>query len=92
MPNDDFDIYRNLQLHLDQFPIGFPAIPTGIELKVLKHLFTEKEAIIATKMSWLYDPEQPIQLKKREEEIIPPQDTEDLYNKIMDKKQQLRKK
>ena len=51
MPNDDFDIYRNLQLHLDQCTIGFPATTTGIELKVLKHLFTEKEAINATKMS-----------------------------------------
>ncbi len=49
------DIYRNLQLHLDQFSIGFPATPTGIELKVLKHLFTEKEAIIATKLSWSYE-------------------------------------
>ncbi|UCC19027.1 MAG: 4Fe-4S binding protein [Promethearchaeota archaeon] len=55
MPDADFDTYRNLQLHLDQFPIGFPATPTGIELKVLKHLFTEKEAIIATKLSWTYD-------------------------------------
>lgn len=53
MINDN--IYRNLQLHLDQFPIGFPATTTGIELKVLKHLFTEKEAIIATKLSWSYD-------------------------------------
>ncbi|MFW9878748.1 MAG: ATP-binding protein [Candidatus Thorarchaeota archaeon] len=55
MPETDFDKYRNLQLHLDQFPIGFPATPTGIELKVLKHFFTENEAIIATKLSWTYD-------------------------------------
>jgi len=36
--------------------------------------------------------EQAIQLKKKEDEIIPPQNPEDLYTKIMDKKQQLRKK
>jgi ferredoxin len=48
------NVYRNLQIHLDQFPIGFPATPTGIELKVLKHLFTEDEAIIATKLSWSF--------------------------------------
>jgi ferredoxin len=55
MPDEDFDVYRNLQLHLDQFPIGFPSTPTEIEIKILKHLFTEKEAIIATKLSWSYD-------------------------------------
>ena len=49
------DIYRRLQIHLDQFPIGFPATPTGIEIKVLKHLFSEKEALIATKLNWSYD-------------------------------------
>ena len=43
------DIYRNLQVHLDQFPIGLPATKSGIELKVLKHVFTEDEAFIATK-------------------------------------------
>lgn len=55
MPDNDFDMYRNLQLHLDQFPIGFLATPTAIELKVLKHLFTEEEAIIAAKLNWSYD-------------------------------------
>ena len=55
MINDELDIYRYLQKHLDKFPIGFPATSTGIELKVLKHLFTEKEAVIASKLSWTYD-------------------------------------
>jgi ferredoxin len=36
--------------------------------------------------------EEAIQLKKRDEEVIPPQDSEDLYTKIMIKKKQLRKK
>ncbi|NVM35231.1 MAG: 4Fe-4S binding protein [Candidatus Lokiarchaeota archaeon] len=51
---DDNDIYRNLQLHLDQFPVGFPPTKTGIEIKVLKHLFSEKEALIATELNWSY--------------------------------------
>lgn len=49
------DIYRELQIHLDQFPIGFPATTKGIEIKVLKHLFSEKEALIATKLNWTYE-------------------------------------
>ncbi len=52
---DDNDIYRNLQIHLDQFPVGFPATTTGIEIEVLKHLFSEKEALIAIKLKWSYD-------------------------------------
>ncbi|MFX0038393.1 MAG: ATP-binding protein [Promethearchaeota archaeon] len=66
---ENTDIYRNLQMHLDQFPIGLPATPTGIELKVLKHLFTEKEAIIATKLSWSYDSPESICNRIKEIEI-----------------------
>lgn len=54
MINEKSDIYRNLQVHLDQFPIGLPATKSEIELKVLKHVFTEDEAYIATKLDWSY--------------------------------------
>ena len=54
------DIYRDLQVHLDQFPIGFPATSTGIELKVLKHLFTESEAQIAIMLTWKYSTKEEI--------------------------------
>ncbi len=54
MIESDFAIYRNLQIHLDQFPIGLPATKSGIELKVLKHVFTEEEAFVATKLDWSY--------------------------------------
>jgi len=49
------NVYQNLQKHLDQFPIGFPPSTSGVELKILKHLFTEEEAFIATKLGWEYD-------------------------------------
>jgi len=55
MTDTEQDIYQDLQKHLDQFPIGFPASMSGVELRMLKHLFTEKEAFIATKLSWDYD-------------------------------------
>jgi len=55
MSNED-NIYRSLQIHLDQFPIGLPASPTGIEIKLLKYLFTDEEAFIATKLTWEYVP------------------------------------
>jgi hypothetical protein len=34
------DIYKRLRIFLDELPTGFPATPTGIELKILKKLFT----------------------------------------------------
>ena len=39
----NYDLYRRLQKHLDRLPIPFPETKTGIELKLLKSLFTEKE-------------------------------------------------
>jgi ferredoxin len=41
------DIYRLLARHLDSLPAGFPATESGIELRILRKLFTEAEAEIA---------------------------------------------
>jgi len=40
-------IYIDLQRHIDSQAIGFPATKTGSELRILKHIFTPKEAEIA---------------------------------------------
>jgi electron transport complex protein RnfB len=50
------DIYRKLQQHLDKFPIGFPPTESGIEIELLKHLFSPDEAKIACKLSDSYEP------------------------------------
>ena len=44
------DIYRALQQHMDHFPVRFPARTGGAEIRLLKRLFTPKEAKIATKL------------------------------------------
>ena len=41
-------IYRNLAKHLDNLPGGFPATESGVELRILKRLFTPEEADLAT--------------------------------------------
>jgi len=56
MTEKDLEIYRELQEHLDGMPVGFPATESGIELKVLKHLFTPEEAEIAVKLNYMPDP------------------------------------
>jgi formate hydrogenlyase subunit 6/NADH:ubiquinone oxidoreductase subunit I len=45
--SESYKIYRKLQQHLDKLPVGFPSTVSGVEIKVLKHLFTLKEAHLA---------------------------------------------
>ena len=56
MNEENFDIYRELQQHLDKMPIGYPSTESGIELKILKHLFSPEEAKIATKLQFQPEP------------------------------------
>jgi NAD-dependent dihydropyrimidine dehydrogenase PreA subunit len=49
-------VYRELQQHLDKMPVGFPATESGIELKVLQHLFTPEEAKLAVSLNFMPDP------------------------------------
>ncbi|MBU2643571.1 4Fe-4S binding protein [bacterium] len=38
------DVYIRLREFLDALPVGYPATPTGVELKILEKLFTPPEA------------------------------------------------
>jgi NAD-dependent dihydropyrimidine dehydrogenase PreA subunit len=46
-------VYRDLQAHLDKLPVGFPAAKSGVEIRILKHLFTPEEAEIALQLSMI---------------------------------------
>lgn len=43
--------FRRLQQHLDRQPVGFPPGPDGSDIRLLKHIFTPREAEIATCLS-----------------------------------------
>jgi ferredoxin len=60
-------LYRSLQQHLDVGPVGFPASPSGIEIRILKRLFTLEDAEIALELSTIPQPAAVIQkrLKSR---------------------------
>jgi len=45
------DIFRRLQQRLDMYSVGFPATETGIEITILKKLFTQKDAEMFLNMS-----------------------------------------
>jgi Na+-translocating ferredoxin:NAD+ oxidoreductase subunit B len=47
----DNQIYRSLQEHLDKLPIGYPKTGSGVEIKILQHLFNDFEAKVALCLS-----------------------------------------
>ena len=49
-------VYIKLQQHLDSQAVGFPATKSGVELRILKHIFTPEEAEIATFLDYRFEP------------------------------------
>ena len=41
------DVHEKLRERLDMFPQGFPKTKSGVELEILKNLFSNEEARIA---------------------------------------------
>ena len=50
------DVYRRLAEHLDRLPAGFPPTESGVELRILKRLFTPEQAEIAASLSAMPEP------------------------------------
>ncbi|RJP71662.1 MAG: 4Fe-4S ferredoxin [Candidatus Abyssobacteria bacterium SURF_17] len=44
------DVYKRLAQRLDELPNGYPATESGVELKILKKIFTPEEAEMALKL------------------------------------------
>jgi len=56
-------VYEKLREHLDSMPTGFPKTEGGVEIRLLKKLFSEEEAEMACKMT--VTPETAEQVAKR---------------------------
>ena len=41
------DVYVKLREHLDSLPVGYPASKSGVEMRILRRLFSEEEAEMA---------------------------------------------
>ncbi|MBN2438632.1 MAG: 4Fe-4S ferredoxin, partial [Deltaproteobacteria bacterium] len=52
----DATVYRKLQQKLDRLPVAFPATESGVEIRILKHLFMPEQARIALSMSFIPEP------------------------------------
>jgi len=64
------NIYRNLQEHLDQQPIGYAAVESGADIRVLKHVFTLREAEIALSLDYKFETMEQISKRAKEKGII----------------------
>lgn len=51
MQNED-QIYRTLQRHLDNQAVGFPAVKSGAEIRLLKRFFTPEETRLALNLNY----------------------------------------
>ena len=49
-------IYRQLQKYLDRLPAGFPEVESGLDIRLLKRLFTPEEAGLAIQLSMKPEP------------------------------------
>jgi electron transport complex protein RnfB len=50
------DVYRKLQRHLDRMPVPFPPTESGVEIRMLKRLFTPGEARVVLALSMIPEP------------------------------------
>ena len=53
-------IYDALQKQLDQYSTGFPKTTSGIEIKILKKMFTEQDAAMYLDLSMMLEPPESI--------------------------------
>ncbi len=57
------DAFEKLAEHLDAMPQGYPKSESGVEIKLLKKIFSEQEAEVASQMKMI--PETPEQVAER---------------------------
>ncbi len=50
------NVYKKLAVHLDNTPSGYPETQSGVELRILKQLFTKEEAQLALSLVLMLEP------------------------------------
>jgi len=82
--SEENEIYQRLRRELDRLPIPFPATKSGVELRLLRKLFTREEAEIALHLSAI--PERASKIHKRlGNTTISPEHLEQCLNRMVKK-------
>jgi len=77
-------VYIKLQKHLDKQVVGFPATRSGVEIKILKHIFTPEEAEIACCLSYKFEPLKTI-FSRADHRVDSPEELERCLDRIQKK-------
>jgi Pyruvate/2-oxoacid:ferredoxin oxidoreductase delta subunit len=71
------DIWERLRAHLDDLPGGYPATESGVEIRILKRLFTEEEAELALRLTPMLEP---VRVIAKRAGLAPEEASERLYD------------
>ena len=63
---DENSVYKLLACHLDDLPAGFPATDDGVDLRLLRRLFTPDEARLAIHLTLIPETAKVVALRARE--------------------------
>jgi ferredoxin len=69
MNDTEDEVYRALQQNLDKLPISYPATESGVEIRILKHIFSPLQALIGSKLDFMPIPLQVIYDRLKEEDL-----------------------
>ena len=64
------DVFSQLARHLDNLPAGFPATESGVELRILRKLFTQEEAAVALGLRMMPEPAARIAKRLKKDVVI----------------------
>lgn len=80
------DIYRKLRIEINKMPVPFSETASGVELKLLKHLFTPEEAEIALNLNLMPETLSRIHKRVRKSGIeITPKELEETLDNLVNK-------
>lgn len=78
------EFYRALQKHLNKMPVGFPPTNSGVEINLLKAIFTPEQAKISTHLSYKHKTADQI-FKSLEGEVSSPGELGSILDEIVSK-------
>ncbi len=77
------EVYYELREQIDKMPIGMPTTETGVEIRILKHFFTPKEARLALHLNIVLEPIERIYKRaKKAGEKITLEELEEVLNRL----------
>ena len=80
------NVYVELRNQIDKMPVGMPATKSGVEIRILKHLFTPEEAKIALNLNIFPEPLKKIYNRvKKTDKTVTLKGLEEVLDRLVEK-------